>query len=923
MATSRSPLSAASFTRFGDLLRYLRTRARLTQRELSIAVGYSEAQISRLEHHHRPADLATIAALFVPALDLQEEPEFVTRLLELAAEARGEAPPAHLSITRTIEHALNTDVGTNPAHALPSARTSFVGRDGESAEVMLALAQGRLVTLTGAGGSGKTRLSLHVASQLAASFADGVCFVPLAPIDDAALVPTAVATALELPAREGKVTDALAQVLQPRHMLLVLDNCEHVVEAVADLAAALLAACPRLRLLATSREPLDLPDEAVYRLAPLQLPERSAESYASIAESPAVQLFTARAAAALPGFELSGDNAPAVAQICRRLDGMPLAIELAAARMTLLTSQQIAERLDDRFRLLTAGKHAEPRHRSLRLALDWSYELLEADERTLFARLSVFSGGWSVEAMEQVCGDEGGAQNRSRDDASSLDLLEQLVDQSLVTVERHGDTPARFSMLESVREYAREKLEERSEAAVLRQRHLRYFAGFFEEAAPQLRRHEQRAWLARFDADHDNARAALGFACACTDEQAAEQGYGLALALSHYWWVRGLAGEGNTWMQRLLAIPQQPHASGGRARVLALSIHWAPPEQQRQRFDESLALAGAAGDVAGLAFAHLQYGLLGWSTIEVAKALEALNESLAHYRALGDAAMVVTLLAELAEFEQVRLNNRLAAEAHFAESLEHARELGDTRNIALALAHLGDLALEHGDLAATEAYCAEALGLAHELGDLEAMSWCLEGLSIAAYGAGRSALAIQLGEESVRLSREWSHDMHVVIRSYWLARAVLQAGDTPRAMHLFEETLALGRRLSFDWGVAVASHGLGDIALARGDVAAARGLFREALALLHAGNYGYSLAYVLDAFAALHAVEGAWQRAAEALGAADALRARTHSALLPVEYEARRQLIATLRVHLGEALFEAAHRRGAILAPDAVMHLAG
>ena len=239
------------------------------------------------------------------------------------------------------------------------------------------MSESRLVTLTGAGGSGKTRLSLHVAAQVAQSFADGVCFVALAPLTDPALVPTAVAIALDLPSREGSVTDVVANVLRPKHMLLVLDNCEHVVEAAGQLADALLTACPRLHLLATSREPLNVADEGIYRLTPLALPGRTAKALHTIADSPSVQLFVTRAQSALPGFALNDDNAQDVALICRRLDGMPLAIELAAARMNLLTTHQIAERLDDRFRLLTAGRRAEPRHRSLRLALDWSYDLLD------------------------------------------------------------------------------------------------------------------------------------------------------------------------------------------------------------------------------------------------------------------------------------------------------------------------------------------------------------------------------------------------------------------------------------------------------------------------------------------------------------------------------------------------------------------
>ena len=380
--------------------------------------------------------------------------------------------------------------------------------------------------------------------------------------------------------------------------------------------------------------------------------------------------------------------------------------------------------------------------------------------------------------------------------------------------------------------------------------------------------------------------------------------------------MRGQSDEGGGWLRRLLALADQPARSSARGRALALSVHWLPPEQWQATADASIGLCRAAEDRAGEAFARLHQGMLGWVGADLAESHAAFAESLALARAAGDQPLTVRVLAELAEFEQVRRDDRTAAKRHFAESLERARELGDARAIAIALAHLGDLALEQGEVAAAQSACAEALSISAELGDFEGMSWSLNGLSIAALGLGDAVQAIQLGEESLRLSREWSSSFHKAIRAYWLARAVLMAGDVAQAQRLHEDNLAQSRRVQFDWGEGVSLQGLGGIALARGDVAAARALQREALACLRAGSYGYSTAYSLDAFAAIHAAEGSWRGAALLLGAADALRQRIRTALLPSEQQAREALSAAICGLLGAAEFAAARADGSALAAD-------
>ena len=373
---------------------------------------------------------------------------------------------------------LNTlDIAPNN---LPALLSSFIGRQTQIAEVQRHVAQSRLLTLTGPGGCGKSRLAIQVATHLQADFPDGVWLVELAPLSDPAFVPQTVAFALgarEDPARP--IQAVLADVLRPKAALLVLDNCEHLLDACAELSDGLLCACPRLHILASSREALGITGEVAYRVPSLATADPSRlPPLADLARVEAVRLFVERAAAVRPGFELTEQNAPAVAQIVRRLDGIPLAIELAAARMKALSALQIAQRLDDRFRLLTGGSRtALPRQQTLRATIDWSYDLLSEPEQRLFCRLAVFRGGWTLEAAEAVCAgpDLSGFQNLTSRDV--LDLLIELVNKSLVNVEEQ-DGEARYSRLETIRQYGCQKLEDSGELDAMRRRHLDYFLDF-------------------------------------------------------------------------------------------------------------------------------------------------------------------------------------------------------------------------------------------------------------------------------------------------------------------------------------------------------------------------------------------------------------------------------------------------------------
>ncbi len=535
-----------SFATFGDLLVHLRKRARLTQEELGRAVGYSRSQITLLEKNQRLPSAATVAALFVPALDLDDAPELAQRLIVLAVLAR------------------------KPRTNLPASLSSFIGREKEIAEIQRLITMQRVVTLTGSGGAGKTRLAIESASGLIKHFADGVWLIEFAPLNDAALVPNAVTSTLGLLETHGRpLVTALIDVLREQHRLLIFDNCEHLIDACAQLAATLLQACPQLHILSTSRERLDIPGEMPFRVPSLSTPDLlPLPIIQELAHYEAVQLFVERGAAAVSAYTLTAENVAAIARICQRLDGMPLAIELAAACLKTLRAEEIAARLDDRFRLLMSDSRAVlPRQQTLRATTEWSYNLLYDAERVLLQRLSVFAGSWTLEAAENVCGDrppsslpfppkgEGVGASLSQlgrelwgEGRDVLDLLTHLADKSLINVERVQGQETRYRMLETIRQYAREKLLETGGSEAIRDRHLAYFVKLVEQAEPQLYQPDQVRWLNRLDDELDNLRVALEWALA-TDVES-----GLRIAgIPWRWWIaRGYFREISEWLSQLL-----------------------------------------------------------------------------------------------------------------------------------------------------------------------------------------------------------------------------------------------------------------------------------------------------------------------------------------------------------------------------------
>ena len=594
---------------------------------------------------------------------------------------------------------------------LPQQLTSFVGRESELAEIRRRLYKNRLVTVSGVGGLGKTRISLQAAADVLDDFADGVWFVELAPLDDPRLVPQAVASVLGIKEETGRaVATTLMKHVERRELLLVLDNCEHLALAVAELAKNLLQASPRMKILASSRELLRIPGEKKYSLPPLPLPETGrTATVGALAQSAAVRLFVDRAVAAQPSFRVTAENAPAVAEICRRLDGIPLALELAAARARSLTMETMAARLGDRFRLLTQGdRTALPRQQTLRACIDWSYDLLSGGERALLRRLGVFAGGWVLPAAEAV-GEEGEVHS-----ADVVDLLDRLVQKSLVEFDADG---GRYRLLETVRQYATERLVEAGEDAATRTRHLEFQVGLTQQAFWKLLGPEQRTWMLRLDAELENLLAAHRW---CDHaENGGERGLWLVGALRGYWLHRGLLELGSRVTEEALSRSHAPRQGLQRCWALQaagwLSFWMGDYAKSRVYADESMDVAREAGHRPSMAFVLILKGMVCETQGDRDAALAHIEEAIVLSRAVGEPHQLAQALHALGELHRAH-GNLDAAQPLYEEALSLQRKLGDSYESAICLLNLARVAIQRGSAESARTMLLEALGIAAGIG---------------------------------------------------------------------------------------------------------------------------------------------------------------------------------------------------------------
>jgi predicted ATPase/DNA-binding winged helix-turn-helix (wHTH) protein len=638
-----------------------------------------------------------------------------------------------------------------PKHNLPEQVASFIGRERELGELRQLLARSRLVTLVGVGGVGKTQLGLRAASNVVEAFPDGVWFVELAPISDAALLPNAMTHALGVSAGSRRShEDALQEFLRARQLLLLIDNCEHLIEACARLTHQLLVQCPQVKVLATSREAMGVLGEVTFAVQPLAVPDPTSfglnpASPQTASENESVRLFIDRARSARPDFTISTANVAAIAEICFRLDGIPLAIELAAARAKALGPQEILSRLDDRFRLLTGGgRTVLPRQQTLRATIDWSYDLLTEPERTLFRRLSVFAGGCTLAATEVV----GGAGDIAA--ASVLDLLSHLVDKSLV-IAREGGGESRYHLLETVRQYGDARLHEVNEAGAVRDVHLGHFLQFAKTAEPHLRDAGQREWLGRLHAERDNLRAALDWACSAGHTQS---GLDLAGVLGRYWHLRSEYNEGRYWLQRVQQLPDAADFPDEYAWALyfegVLATFQSDTETIRRSLTRSLEVARGSANRRCIAYAL---------------------DFLGHCEAVE------------ADFE--------LAEARLDESLSIFGEIGDRWGTAFNLWHAGLIRNARNDDTGALALWEQSLTLFQQLGDEHRVGILLRAVGAHLVNKGEFQRGTDMLRQALRIASERSARLEIAIDLWSFAEAVERDGDAASALELSHAAVAV------------------------------------------------------------------------------------------------------------------------------------
>lgn len=910
--------AAMSVMLFGQWLKERRDTLGLTQDELAQRIGCSPETIRKFEAGtRRPSrQIAELLAdsFHIAPDELETFLKFARNQSRAIEDEETGSSTEPLVVTDSPWRALERR-RTN----LPAQTTRFIGREREVGEVGALLLRDtvRLLTLTGSPGIGKTRLSIEVASEALAHFENGAFFVALAPVSDPSLVAATIAGTLGVKETGKKpLLDTLTQFLRDKRILLVLDNFEQVVEA-GPVVAEILAGCPSLKVMCTSREALRLQGERQYPVPPLPLPHSGhVHNLKEVLEYPAVALFVESAQAVKPEFALTEENAPVIAEICARLDGLPLAIELAAARVKMFTPRAMLDRLGQmslaKLELLTGGARDLPaRHQTLRNAIAWSYDLLSEGEQMLFKRLGVFVGGCALSAVQAVCNARGDLP------VSVLTGIESLLDKSLLRQDWIQDHEPRFIMLETILEYARERLEESSEADEVRRLHAEYYLALAEATNPQLAGTEQKLWSDRLEREHDNLRAALQWSQLSSG--GVEVGLRMLAALVLFWEMHSHFTEGREWVTRYLARAEAAKPTVHKAQALLgtgrLAVSQDDYRAARSHFEEALAIGRELADERITAYAR---GYLGWASMFLennhAEAHALLMESLSFFQQSDDhwgRVEMRSLLAWLAE----RQNDYATAQLILEGTVALALEAGDKWHSQLALYLLGNALAGQGEYEKANTVYQQSLDVAQELGDKRATQVALNCLGRMALNQSDPDRAEALLQQSLTLAREMGITVNATISLLYLGLAALAQGEDIQAGELLTQCAAWAREEEDRTILPNVLNALAQVALARNEHQKAEVLLRNGLSLSQEVGRKRSIALQLLGLAAVAGAgsashSGHLERAARLSGASDATLDAIHAHIEPKDRTVCDRYLSMARTGLDETAWDVAYQEG-------------
>lgn len=731
-----------NYATFGELLRYLRERARLSQRELASLVGYHFSYISYLEKNTRIVEEATLLGRFIPALGLDNDPEWAARLIELSKVKKEELP--------LVREKAGSAIGEEKVNNLPTSLTSMIGREYESTRLrkLILDPEIRLITIVGPPGVGKTCLALNTAHRVFTAFPQGCTFVDLTPIHSAEMVLPTLAFALGIAVSSKTPTqESIRNALHDKTMLLVLDNFEQIISAAPQLLP-LLGDAPGLKLLVTSREALRLRGEQEFHLEPLPTPREYKHNPTSqVQDFPSVHLFIERAQAVRPEFRLDEKNASLVAEICSRLDGLPLAIELAAARIRTLSLPSMIEQLDRRFDWLTQGARDLPAWRqTLQGAIEWSVNLLSEKERALYYRLSIFIGGWTLSAAESICSDETLLPR-----SEILNLLMQLADKSLILPE---DESGRYNFLETLREYAFEGLRKSDEYESLRRRHFEYYLNFVTTAKPHIiGGKDSVVWLLRMENEYNNLRLAMAWAVESPERASLAMDFGTNIHI--FWLTRSYIREARYWLAQMLALDPAPSAV--RANLLRFASDYASSQgdyaQAQALEEEAMGISKSLGDEAGIYYSLDGMAMMAGMQGDYARTAELLEKVLIYRRQKDDLVLLTGTLNNLGIATR-RLGNLERAKQLFSESVQINRQSENSKSMTHALHGLAEVNLQQGNIQDALKLFEECILIRIRLGDLKGQSQALNALAMLVEQMGNESLAVKLEGAAARIRQE-------------------------------------------------------------------------------------------------------------------------------------------------------------------------